>query len=164
MNKGNYNELETRFLDFLKARRLRRTPERVAILNEVQEMPSHFEVEEIYANLDSKGYHVSRATVYSTIELLCQCGIVRRLMFSFHQATYELAGRNHIHLVCTECGKVREIDDPEVLASLTAMKFPSFTVAHYSTCVYGVCSRCSRKAKAAVRATAKKDEKIRGKS
>ena len=145
------NDITQRFVSFLKARRLRKTPERMAILEEVTGCGSHFEVEDIYTRLDSKGYHVSRATVYSTIELLCQCGITRRLLFDMHQSYYELTGRNHIHLVCMECGRIKEVDEPEAGENLLQMRFPGFSTSYCSSIVYGVCSRCQRSARAAAK-------------
>ena len=44
-----------------------------------------------YFTLEADAYHVSRATVYNTIDLLCECGILRKHQFSSHQAQYELA-------------------------------------------------------------------------
>lgn len=140
-------QAEESFISFLKARRMRKTPERLAILAEVCSMGAHFDVEDVYSTLDEKGYHVSRATVYSTIELLCQCGIVRRLLFNMHQSYYELTGRNHIHLVCTECGVVREADAQDSVVQ-PSRKLGGFTVAYSSTTLFGLCSKCARKARA----------------
>ncbi len=147
MERPNLQEIEERFIAFLKGRRLRKTPERLAILAQVVATGAHFEAEDILRSLEASGYHVSRATVYNTIDLLCQCGIVRRLIFSVHRSCYELTGRSHIHLVCNACGRIREADDPEALRGLDAMKFGGFIPSYSSTTLYGLCSRCARKSK-----------------
>lgn len=150
-NLDRHEENIDKFTEFLKAKKLRKTQERFAILEVVESMPAHFEVDEVRRALEERGYHCSIATIYSTVELLCQCGILRRLLFNMHNACYELAGRNHIHLICYQCGKVREVDDPRMMAGMSSLKFPSFQTLYFSTCVYGLCSRCSRKIKASHR-------------
>lgn len=125
------------------------TPERMAILSEILSIGSHFDVEQIHSALEAKGYHVSRGTAYKTVDLLCQCGIVRRLVFTPLHSYYEVAGRSHLHLVCTECGRVREIDLSQGLPTIPSNKLGGFSVDYSSTILYGLCSRCSRKSRAA---------------
>lgn len=69
------------FTDYLEERRLRKTPERFFILDRVMEMKDHFLVEDLCAVLDQESYHVSRATVYNTLDRLEDCGLVRRHQF-----------------------------------------------------------------------------------
>lgn len=125
---------------------LRKTPERFEILHAVLDIKGHFDVESLYANLENKSYHVSRTTVYNTLELLCQCGIVRKLLFDTHQARYELAELTHSHLICTQCGDIREIDLEATDAALSRMDFNGFVPAYVSTCIYGLCNACREKA------------------
>lgn len=139
------NDDERKFVDFLKSRRLRKTPERFEILRCILAHNGHFDVDNLYTELDKTGYHVSRATIYNTIELLCTSGIVRRLLFDTHQARYEKVGRIHSHLVCTECGEIREVDLEGIDNVLTTMRFHGFKSAYVSTCIYGVCEKCSKK-------------------
>lgn len=138
-------EAEERFTAFLKSRQLRKTPERFEILRCALKRNGHFDADILYNALDSKGYHVSRATVYSTLELLSEAGIVRKLLFDTHQARYEIAGSIHSHLVCTQCGEIREIDLKEIDRRLSEMRFSGFSPAYVSTCIYGICRRCGEK-------------------
>lgn len=137
---------EEQFTRFLRSRRLRKTSERYAILKKVSKMPRHFSSEDLSEALDAEGYHVSLTTVYATLELLCQCGILLRHIFGRH-AQYEVSGQNHCHLVCTQCGKVREVNDDELTRLLTSRRFSRFTPAYFSTSIYGCCSTCARKQK-----------------
>lgn len=134
-----------RFKAYLNSQQLRKTPERFEILNSVMECNGHFDADSLYKMLEGKGYHVSRATVYNTIELLCAAGIVRKLLFDTHQARYELAEQTHSHLVCTQCGEIKEIDLDGIDSTLASMKFPNFSPAYVSTCIYGICQECSTK-------------------
>lgn len=136
---------EEKFSSFLKSKRLRKTPERFEILRCALNYNDHFDVDCLHRALETGGYHVSRATIYSTLELLCSAGIVRRLLFDTHQARYEKAGSTHSHLVCTECGEIREVNLPEVDGALSQMNFIRFRPAYVSTCIYGICEKCSKK-------------------
>lgn len=141
MNKKPHTEVE-KFTLFLKSKRLRKTPERFEILRKVLECKGHFDVDGLYTELDKCGYHVSRATIYSTLELLCSSGVVRKLLFDTHQARYEMAELTHCHLVCTECGEIHEINLDEIDKKLSSMSFYGFTPAYVSTCIYGICDKC----------------------
>lgn len=141
------DELETRFSNYIKKCGLRNTTERFAILERAYGIKSHFEVDDLYRKMEEEGFHVSRATVYNTVSLLCRCGILRCLYFDGRKSRYEIALDNHLHLVCTECGAIREVDDPGLLATLEKMRFPRFSPSGVSATLYGVCSRCRRKQK-----------------
>lgn len=137
--------LDERFAAFIRSKRLRKTEERFAILRKVVDLKSHFDADSLHQAMESEGYHVSRSTVYNTLELLCQCGILRRHVFDTHQAQYELAERNHMHLVCTVCGAVRDVEDDVVESRMAAIRFPSFSTSHFALTVYGTCSKCQRR-------------------
>lgn len=138
------------FTEYLHSKKLRKTPERYAILDKVFDMTDHFYIESLYTALESEAYHVSRATVYNTIELLIDCGLVRRHQFNNQLAQYEKItgiGNNHHHLICTQCGKIKEVKDPELMKMMNARRYPTFHTAYFAIYVYGVCSRCQRKNK-----------------
>lgn len=135
------------FTKYLVQRKLRRTPAREAVLERVVAMPDHFYADELVRNVEA--FNVSRATVYNTIELLTDAGILRRHTFGTNPAQYELiiGPANHHHLVCTRCNKVKEIKDPEFDRLLSSRHFSGFSPAYIDLYIYGVCSRCSRKKK-----------------
>lgn len=139
--------LHTRFEAYIKAGHLRKTPERFAILDRLIKLQAHFDVDEVYNAMESDGYHVSRATVYNTVQLLCDCGILREIHLGGNSARYELDRGNHFHLVCNNCGKIKEIEDFGTLQQTVSRNSPGFIPAYYSICVYGLCAACSRKIK-----------------
>lgn len=141
------NPVVRKFNEYLDAHGMRRTTERYAILNRILSINEHFTVEELQQMIIGDGFHVSRSTVYNTIELLIDAKMLRRHVFEGMQAQYERITMPHTHLVCTTCGKVKEVKDPNFAAFMNARRFNAFNTDHYSLYVYGTCSTCARKTK-----------------
>ena len=91
----------------------------------------------------------SLVEVYNTVNLLCECGILRKLQFGDQQAQYEklLSKANHHHLICTECGKIKDVKDPEFVLYMNSKKYNAFTISYFSFYVYGICNNCLRRLK-----------------
>ncbi|MDE7108412.1 MAG: transcriptional repressor [Muribaculaceae bacterium] len=136
-----------RFTDFLVSKRMRKTPERFEILNCALNCNGHFDADLLYNLLEANGYHVSKATVYSTLELLSEAGVVRKLLFDTHQARYEIADESHSHLICTVCGEITEIAPPGFEVKSCADMLNGFHPSYISTCIYGICRKCQMKKK-----------------
>ncbi len=142
-------QAKSRLAEFLKKQKMRRTPERLAILEKAFSTGKHFYADELYNILEADGYHVSRSTLYASLQVLVDAGLLLRHQFGNQPAQYEratLGGTEpHLHLVCTSCGSVREQREPALPAEITSHKFPRFQPSHFSLYVYGICSRCQRK-------------------
>ena len=141
------NPVVRKFSDYLDEHGMRRTPERYAILNRIMSINEHFTIEELQRMIDEDGFRVSRSTVYNTVELLIGAKMLRRHVFEGMQAQYERITLPHTHLICTNCGKVKEVRDPNFAAFMNARRFNAFNTDHYSLYVYGTCSTCARKLK-----------------
>lgn len=99
---------------FIRRKGLRRTPQRDAIVRLAFASDEHFTSEELFDRVRKKNVDASRATVYRTISLLVEAGLLHEIDLGGDQKTYDpnfLDKPSHNHLVCIDCGKVVEFED-----------------------------------------------------
>ncbi|WP_051420498.1 Fur family transcriptional regulator [Helicobacter pametensis] len=129
------------FEEGLKQNGLKITPQRVAILKEIQRR-GHATIEEIYEDILKEYPSISLATIYKNIISLCEADLVKEVKVSLQKQRYEINCGEHAHIVCTECGKLEDIEfGMESFyhnAMITRYIQPSFV----SMTIYGKCNQC----------------------
>ncbi|RVT85127.1 transcriptional repressor [Rhodobacteraceae bacterium CCMM004] len=104
-------------LDRCAAKGLRMTDQRRTIARVLEESSDHPDVEELYARASARDSAISIATVYRTVKLFEESGILERREFGDGRARYEDAERDHHdHLIDLQSGEVIEFVDPEIEA------------------------------------------------
>lgn len=134
-----------KFKEFLSANKNRKTPERFAILEEIYLNQHHFDAESLYIRMKQNSYRVSRATIYNTLDILVECGLVQRHQFGDNKTLYEKSYgfEPHDHFICSNCGKIFEFQSKQLLNIINseANKI-DFKVEHHALNIFGLCSDC----------------------
>jgi Fur family ferric uptake transcriptional regulator len=110
-------DAKKKFLDFLGKRNLRITAQRHAIIDTVFSTTEHFTAEQLLEWSRQRDRSVSRATVYRTLPLLTESGLVREMDFGkdykFYDPNYA-EHPNHSHIICEDCEKIVEFESDKI--------------------------------------------------
>ncbi|MDE5953546.1 MAG: transcriptional repressor, partial [Duncaniella sp.] len=119
-------------------------PERLMILGKVVEMKGSFSPAQLLDALLGGDFRLSQGTVYNSLKLFDAAGIVRRRRSEDGVEIYECASREdeHLTLVCSRCGRSRELRDAELVRHLKLRRYPSFVMTGFDLYIHGLCSRC----------------------
>ena len=116
------------FTEYLTEKKLRKTEERYAILECICSFPGHFDMCLLHQKLEEMNFHVSRATVYNTVDVLVDSGW--------------MLAETHFHLICMKFGAIREQMDATLKKDVGALKISRFTPEYHALYIYGLCSKC----------------------
>jgi Fur family transcriptional regulator, ferric uptake regulator len=132
----------------LKERDLKCTPERKAIFMEIEKLNSHFDADELFLKLRQRNSKVSKGSVYRTLRIFEETGIIRTVVFTERHAHYErvLGKTHHSHLICTGCGKIIEFLSQKIATGLTqACREHGFKEFRHKIESTGLCKECQKK-------------------
>jgi Fur family ferric uptake transcriptional regulator len=127
---------------------LKATKQREEVLNTLLNSSGHKSLAQIYTQVAKANPKIGYTTVYRTLKLLTRLGLATQRKFADGETRYEpaLEGRHHDHLICLDCGKIIEFEDPtlEALQNRIAQRH-QFKISHHRMELYGRCEECHRK-------------------
>ncbi len=127
---------------------LKATKQREEILNTFLNSSGHKSLSQIYAQVAKANPKIGYVTVYRTLKLLTRLGLATRRKFEDGETRYEPAseGSHHDHLICLDCGKIIEFENPtlEALQKGIAQRY-RFKISHHLMELYGRCEECAQK-------------------
>lgn len=135
------------FENYLRSRSLKMTRPRKIILEAVFETHDHFDVDNLYDLIRKEHKDVSRATIYRTIPLLIEAGLIKQSLRCQAKDQYEhiYGHSHHLHFLCVECGKIIEAESKEVEALIDKIAEEKlFKIKDFELGAKGYCSKCAK--------------------
>lgn len=129
----------------LRASGHRLTPQRELVLAAVERL-GHATPDEVFAEVRTKAESINLSTVYRTLELLDELGLIRHAHLTDRAPTYHSAsGHEHAHFVCRSCRKVISIERAEIEEALGRLaRDHDFAPDYGHLTVFGTCADCAR--------------------
>ncbi len=130
--------------DILRERGYRLTPQRMMVLEAIEASDNHISAEEIHTRAYARYPYMNISTVYRTLELLKELGLVAETDLGGGRLVYHPAGKaHHHHLVCRKCGKVQDIDESifQRLTDEIRHKY-GFNAEFEHVGIFGTCEHC----------------------
>lgn len=135
------------FTEFLASKKLRLTTQRKIIFTELLDRKEHANIDDLYMSVKKADPNIGLATMYRTVKLLTDSGLVREVDTGGGKPSYEaVAGRlHHDHLTCEICGESVEFNDPsmEKLQEEIASAY-GYTLTDHALYLKGVCPKCKK--------------------
>ena len=137
---------EDKFREFLEIRGEKLTDPRRTLLRHIYSSHKHFDADELVRDLHDSGSAISRSTVYRTLRLLVESGLLRELRVTnrtVYEHDYGYPAHDHLH--CTSCNEVVEFRNDELLKLRDEVsRANGFRATGHRFLITGVCSKCDR--------------------
>lgn len=142
------DEMIEAIISELKEKRIRITEPRKAIISYMVKTDQHPTVEMIYKDLLPKYPGMSLATVYNNLNALVDLGYVNEMKFLGITSHYDIKQAPHYHLYCENCGKIMDVDSPEITqAILSTIDKEGIKANRWNVELIGLCSDCAKESK-----------------
>ncbi|MBT9132060.1 transcriptional repressor [candidate division NPL-UPA2 bacterium Unc8] len=131
--------------DYLRVNGLKFTPQRQLILKEAFSTHRHFEVDDLFIRIRRQDKQIARSTIYRTLRLLLECGLLREVFFEEKHSHYEhiLGHEHHDHLLCLKCKRVIEFSNGSIEnLQEKVCREHEFQFKGHRLQIMGYCSRC----------------------
>ncbi len=134
-----------RFEGVLLRKGLKCTSERKLIYQEVSRLRGHFDSDGLYEQFKKKRLRVSRATIFRTLPILLESGLIQKAAGSGKQEYFEstFGSGHHDHLICTECGTIIEFCSEEIEQWQERIcREHGFELSFHEQRLFGKCKKC----------------------
>jgi len=132
-----------KLVDRLRARNISVTPQRLAVLGTLESRRDHPTAEQIYQEVRGQMPAISFNTVYKTLEVFCQKGLLIKVNPLHEVARYDIDTDHHIHLICRKCHTILDLpDEAASIPSLAEGDQAGFQVERHSLTFWGLCPQC----------------------
>lgn len=133
---------------YLKEKKLRVTTQRESVAELIFAKKSHFEVQTLIREVQEKHPNIGPATIYRTVNTLCDAGLLQESLESYSGVTlYEAhEDEHHDHVVCVDCGEIFEFHDESMEeAQARAIKKMDFQLVKHKHVIYAKCALLKQK-------------------
>ena len=135
------------FINICKEHGLNYSDRRLLILEAFLGTTEHVTVKTVQEELEIRGQSLDGDFIDETLDLLCRYGYAYKQEFEGQEIQYEHRhiGWHHDHLICAECGRIQEFNDPEIEALQRQIaRSRNFTLLHHNMELYGICAGCRK--------------------
>jgi Fur family transcriptional regulator, stress-responsive regulator len=130
--------------ELLRERGMRVTSQRLLIDRALRDHGGHLTAEQVHDLVEPALPGVTQQTVYSTLALLADLGVARRVSAPGASTRFEASGGDHHHMVCERCGAIEDLHvKVPVSRAVSASRERGFVPASASVTVLGLCAACS---------------------
>ncbi len=121
----------------------RNTTQRAIIQAEVETAAGHLTAGEIFERVRRQYPSIAYGTVYRTLHLLAEHGLIQELTFADQASRFDKRVERHDHVHCTTCGALTDVDVPvALLAAHVAEEQSGYSVTSHHTLFAGICPTC----------------------
>lgn len=132
--------------ELLKSKKLKVTPQRLAIFHMLYHTKAHPSAETIYNSLRETHPTMSLATVYKTLDALVKSDLVQQLNVGEDSFRYDATATSHPHIICTKCHAVHDMELNFIEEFRNKVKQNTdFVLSHEQLYFYGICPDCQEK-------------------
>ena len=143
-----FRKSDAAIIETLRRDGYKATPQRIAICRFALQSRDHPTAQRIYGEVRKVHPTVSLATVYKTLQILTEHGLIQELDLPQSQARFDSYVEPHINLVCLQCGNIQDLDDDaarEIVERMTAKT--EFKRTGQRLDIYGICKICRNRTK-----------------
>ncbi len=132
-------------IEKLRSRHISVTPQRLAVLADLESRRDHPTAEQIYQEVQRHMPAISFNTVYKTLEVFCHKGLIIKVNPLHEVARYDIETEYHAHLICRNCHFIVDLPDETAPApTLPEEVKAGFRLERHSLIFWGLCPQCQK--------------------